>query len=83
MFSSSSVADPGCLFRIPNPIFPSRIQGLEDPGSRFRFRIKEFNYFNPKKLFISSRKYDLWYSSQIPDPELDIFPTPDTNPGSE
>ncbi len=35
---------------------------LPDPGSEFspsRIRIKEFKYFNPKKLFQSTRKYDL------------------------
>ncbi len=36
-----SVADPGCLSRIR--IFPSRIQGPKDSGSRIR--IKEFKYF--------------------------------------
>ncbi len=43
-----------------------------------RIRIKEFNYFNPKKWFLSSRKYDsvcssrirvlTFYPSWIPDP---------------
>ncbi len=38
------------------------------PGYEFfpsRIRIKEFKYFNPKKLFLSSRKYDPGYSSRI------------------
>jgi len=35
-----SVADPGCLSRIPDPTF-------FHPGSRIL--IKEFKYFNPKK----------------------------------
>jgi hypothetical protein len=35
-----SVADPGCLSRIPDLTF-------FHPGSRIR--IKEFKYFNPKK----------------------------------
>ncbi len=40
------------------------------PGSRIRIfpsriRIKEFKYFNPKKLFLSSRKYDPCCSSRI------------------
>ncbi len=33
------------------------------PGSRIR--IKEFKYFNPKKWFLSYRKYDLGCSSRI------------------
>jgi hypothetical protein len=37
-----SVADPECS-RIQ--IFPSRIQGQKDFGSRIRIRIKEFKYF--------------------------------------
>jgi hypothetical protein len=38
------------------------------PGSEFfpsRIHIKEFKYFNPKKLFLSSRKYDSGCSSRI------------------
>ncbi len=46
----SSVADPGCLSRIR--IFPSRIRGQKDSGSRIR--IKEFKYFNPKNCFKAS-----------------------------
>ncbi len=46
-----SVADPVCLSRIR--LFPSRIY------------IKEFKYFNPKKCFLSSRKYDPGFSSRI------------------
>ena len=47
-----SVADPGCLSRIPDPTFfhpESRIRTVSilDPGSRIL--IKEFKYFNPKK----------------------------------
>ncbi len=74
-----SVADPGCLARIPDPtFFPSRIPDLNcfHPGTRIR--IKEFKYFNPKKWFLSSRKYGpgcssrIWiltfYPSRIPDP---------------
>ncbi len=54
---------------IPDPIF-------FHSGSRIR--IKEFKYFNPKKWFLSSRKYDqgsssririlTFYPSRIPDP---------------
>jgi hypothetical protein len=47
-----SVADPGCLSRIPDPTFyhpGSRIRtvSIPDPGSRIL--VKEFKYFNPKK----------------------------------
>ncbi len=44
----TSVADPGCL-------------SLPDPASEFflsRIRIKKFEYFYTKKLFLSSRKSD-------------------------
>jgi hypothetical protein len=37
-----SVADPGCLSRIPDPT-------IFHFGSRTRIRIKEFKYFNPPK----------------------------------
>ncbi len=59
------------VFQVPNPgsdFFPSRI------------RIKELKYFNPKKWFLSSRKYDPVCSFQIPDPDPDFSPFPD--PGS-
>jgi hypothetical protein len=42
--------------RIPGPNFLH-------PGSRIR--IKKFKYFNPKKWFLSSRKYDPGCSSRI------------------
>jgi hypothetical protein len=42
------------------------------PGSR-----KEFKYFNPEKLFLSSRKYDPGCSSRTPDPDPDCLPIPD------
>ncbi len=61
----TSVADPGCLSRIPDPMFfhpgsrvpvffhpRSRIQIFFHPGSRIR--IKKFQYFNPEKWFLSS-----------------------------
>ncbi len=83
-FSSRSVADPGCLSRIPGPTFfhPEsririRILSIPDPG--FRIRIKEFKYFNPKNCFLSSRKYDPGCSSRIriPEPDPDFLPIPD------
>ncbi len=57
----ASVADPGCLFRIP--IFSVPDPNFFHPGSRTR--IKEFKYVSPKKLFLSSRKYDPDCSSRI------------------
>jgi hypothetical protein len=59
--------------RIPDPNF-----SIPDPGSRIR--IKEFQSFNPKKWFLSSRKYDPGCSSRIPDPDPYFLPIPD--PGS-
>jgi hypothetical protein len=49
---NTSVADPGCLSRIPAPTFfhpGSQIRTISilDPGSRIL--IKEFKYFNPQK----------------------------------
>jgi hypothetical protein len=44
------------LFSIPDPKF-------FHPGSAS----KEFQYFNPKKWFLSSKKYDPGCSSPIPD----------------
>jgi hypothetical protein len=75
---SCSVADPGCknikikMF-FPDPSFFTFFH----PG--FRICFKEFKYFNPRKWFLSSRKYDPGCSSRIRDPE--ILPTPDPNPG--
>ncbi len=70
----NSVADPF----IPDPTF-------FHPGSEFFhpvswIRIKEFKYFNPKKWFLSSRKYDPGCSSRIPDRGPYFLPIPD--PGS-
>jgi hypothetical protein len=61
---------------IPDPTF-------FHPGSELspsRIRIKEFKYFNPKKWFLSSRKYDPGCSSRISDPDAEFLPIPD--PGS-
>ncbi len=71
---SISVADPGCLSRI-------RIFSIPDPGSKrlpdhgSAIRIKELRYFNPKQLFLSSRKYDPGSQSRIRilDPDLIYF----------
>jgi hypothetical protein len=66
-----------------------RLFSIPDPGSELfpsRIRIKEFKYFNPKKWFLSSRKYDLgcssririltFYPSRIPDPGVKKAPDP-------
>ena len=45
------------------------------PGSQIH--IKEFRYFNPKKWFLRSRKYNPGCSSQIPDPDPAFLPIPD------
>jgi hypothetical protein len=63
MHSLISVADPGYLSRIR--IFLSRIPDPNVFHPRSRIRIKEFKYFNPKKWFTSSRKYDPGCSSRI------------------
>ncbi len=68
-------------------IFPIPDQIFFHPGSRIR--IKEFKYlqyFNPKKWFLSSRKYDLgcsssiriltFYTTRIPDPGVNKAPDP-------
>ncbi len=72
----TNVSDPGCLYHIRS--FLSRIQGQKDMGSRIR--IKEVKFFQLKKLFLSSRKYDPGCSSRILDMDLDFLPLPD--PGS-
>jgi hypothetical protein len=66
----TSVADLECLYRIPDPNFPSRIPGQKDSESGFTS--KNLSIFNPKTLFLSFRKNDLGCSSLIPNP--DFFP---------
>jgi hypothetical protein len=65
--------------------FPSRVRIVSMPGSNClhagsRIRIKEFKHFNPKKWFLSSRKYDPGCSSRIritdPDPGVKKAPDP-------
>ncbi len=57
---SEGIFQPGSeflVFSIPDPnFFPTRL------------RIKELKYYNPKKWFLSSMKYDPSCSSRIPDP---------------
>jgi hypothetical protein len=80
-FFPSQIPDPGSKFFaswIPDPgseFFPSRIL---DPGC-------EFKYFNQKKWFLSSQKYDPSFRSWIwiPDLDPDFLPIPDPDPGSQ
>ncbi len=77
--------DPGSNF------FPSQIPdpNFFHPGSQIS--IKEFKYFNPKKWFLRSRKYNpgcssririlTFYPSRIPDPG--VKKAPDPGSGSE
>ncbi len=53
-----------------NRIFLSRIQGQKYPGSAS----KNLGFFDPKKLFLSSRKNYLGCSSRILIPDPDFFP---------
>ncbi len=47
-------------------VYPgSRIQDQKDSASRIRVHLQEFKYFWPKKLFLTSRKYDPGCSSRI------------------
>jgi hypothetical protein len=53
------------------------------PGSQIH--IKEVKYFNPKKWFLSSQKYDPGFSSRIrilthPDPDPGVNRIPDPYP---
>ncbi len=66
-----SVADPGCLSRIR--IFSILDSNFFHPGSRIRIfpsRIpdphKRIEACNPRKVFLSSRKYDSGCSSRVP-----------------
>jgi hypothetical protein len=76
------IPDPGSDF------FPSRIRFFQS-----RIRFKEVKYFNPKTLFLSSRKYDPGCSSRIrisdpesgsriPNPDSDFLPIPYPRPRS-
>ncbi len=70
------VAYPECLYRFPDPNFsiPDPNFSIPDPGSKIsRIRIKEFRFFWPKKLFLSSRKNYLGCSSRILIPDPDFF----------
>ncbi len=69
---SISVVDPRCLSRIQ--IFSIPDPNFVHPGSAS----KNFSIFNPKKLFLSSRKYDPACSSRT---RILIF-LPNPGPGS-
>ncbi len=92
------IPDPGSrirIFSIPFPRSWIKIFFILDPWSRIwifpipdpgsRMRIKEFKYFNQKKWFLSSQKYDPSFTSRIRIPNLDpdFLPIPDPNPGSQ
>jgi hypothetical protein len=55
-YALCSVADPGCLSRIPIRVF-----SIPDPGSAS----KNLSIISPKKWFLSSWKYDRGCSSRI------------------
>jgi hypothetical protein len=67
---SRFIPDPGSKF-IPSRI---RIFSVPTPGSAS----KNLSFFNPKKWFLSSRKYDSGCSSRIriPDPGVKKAPDP-------
>jgi hypothetical protein len=80
----ASVADPGCLSRIPDPTFfhpGSRIRtvSIPDPGTASK-NLSILTPKKPKKWVLSSRKYDPGCSSRIPDPDAGVKKAPD--PGS-
>jgi hypothetical protein len=65
---------------IPDPSFFNPGSELYHPQSRIR--IKEIKYFNPKKLFLISRKYRMIRVAHpigiwMPDPDPDFLPIPD------
>jgi hypothetical protein len=47
----ASVADPGCLYLIPDPNFPSRVQGQKIPDLGFGSASKNLGIFNPQNRF--------------------------------
>ncbi len=79
---------PGSWIRDPNffildPCSRIWIFSITDPRSRMR--IKEFKYFNQKKWFLSSQKYDKGFPSRIriTDLDPDFLPNPDPDTGSQ
>jgi len=76
MYLKNSVVDQGYFSRSQirfffHPGFRIRIFRIPDPGPRIR--IKKFKYFHFKKWFLSTRKYDPGFSSQIPDLDPDFL----------
>jgi hypothetical protein len=69
-----SVADPGCLSRIPDPTFLSR---MPDPNCFHPGSISKNLSILTQKKVLSSKKYDPGCSSRIPDPDPDFLPIPD------
>jgi len=70
-----SVADPGCLFRIPNPgsdFFPSRI-----PNPNFFHPGSASNNLSNLTQKMVSKFYKIWSRLFIPDPDPDFLPIPD------
>ncbi len=64
-----SISIRSTLYLRIRDLYPgSRILDLGSVFFPSRIRIKEFKYINPKKWFLSFRKYDPGCSSQIPDP---------------
>ncbi len=83
-FFHSRFPDEGVqIFSILDPWSQIRFFSIWDPGSRIR--IKEFKYFNQKKWFLSSQKYDPNFPSRIRirDPDLDFLSIPDPDPVSQ
>jgi hypothetical protein len=82
-----SIPNPGSriqILSILDPLSQIRIFSIPDVGSRIR--IKEFKYFfNQKKWFLSSQKYDPGFPSRIRISDLnpDFLPIPDPDPGSQ
>ncbi len=70
----SSVADPGCLSRIPDPKI------FFHPESRTKIRIKNFLIFLPKKLF--SKVLKLFIRFGYPIRILNFYPSRIPYPGS-
>ncbi len=61
-----SIQDPGSWIQIFSNLDPWSqiwIFSIPDPGSQVH--IKEFKYFNPKKWFLSSQKYEPGFPSRI------------------
>jgi hypothetical protein len=58
--------DPGCFYR---NLDPGSEFSIPDPNPLYGTD-KELKYFNPKKLILSSRKYDPRCLSGIPDLDL-------------